>query len=156
MEKVKDVIKKLYYDKRIRFLFVGVLNTIVGFGITSLVYLCFGIKLFSKEEIPVIPMIVGTLSGQVIGTIHSYFWNKYFTFRVKEKSGAEFLRFVLVYVLQYLLSLGLTALFNLWITIPALVTVITILVCTVLSYIGHNFFSFRKKTEKAEDTDKEI
>ncbi|MBP5466013.1 MAG: GtrA family protein [Clostridia bacterium] len=149
MGKIKDFIKKLYYDKRVRFLFVGVLNTIVGVGITNLVYLCFGINIFAKEEIPLVPMIAGTLSGQIIGTIHSYFWNKYFTFRVKEKSGAEFLRFVIVYVIQYGVSLGLTALFNVWIAIPALVTVLTVLICTILSYLGHNFFSFKNNGKYA-------
>ena len=151
MAKIGALIKTLYYDKRVRFLFVGVLNTIVGVGVTCLVYLAFGLPMFERENIPFTPMLVGTLSGQIVGTVHSYFWNKYFTFRSKEKSGAEFLRFVLVYVVQYGASLGLTALFNVIISRPLVVTVATVLVCTVLSYFGHNLFSFKGNGKTVPD-----
>ena len=148
-EKFKKLIKTLYYDKRVRFLFVGGLNTLVGVGVTWLVYVCFGVSIFEKEELVWYVYLTGTLAGQIVGTVHSYFWNKYFTFRSKERSGTEFLRFVLVYAVQYALNLGITALLNKLIAIPALVTVVTTFVCTVLSYLGHNFFSFRKKKAPA-------
>ena len=138
-------IKKIYYNQQIRFLFVGVLNTIVGIGITCFVYFLFGLPVFERKNIPFIPMLVGTLSGHIIGTVHSYFWNRYFVFQSKDKSKKEFLRFALVYVVQYLLNLGLTALFNLILhEKPFVVTIIATLICTVISYFGHKFFSFRK------------
>ncbi|MBE7086956.1 MAG: GtrA family protein [Clostridiales bacterium] len=155
MSKFTSLVKKLYYDKRVRFLFVGGLNTIVGVGTTYIIYLCFGLPLFSQATIPPLPMIVGTLTGQVVGTIHSYFWNKYFTFRSKEKSGKEFLRFVGVYAVQYLVTLGLTKLFDILINIPSLVTIVTTFVGVILSYIGHNFFSFRKTQTADKQEEKE-
>lgn len=145
MSKFKAFVVGFFRDKRVRFLIVGGLNTIVGVGVTWIVYLCFGVSLFSEEELVWYVYLTGTLLGQIIGTIHSYFWNKYFTFRSKERSGKEFLKFVLVYAVQYGINLGLTALLNKLISIPALVTILTTIVCTVLSYLGHNFFSFRKK-----------
>lgn len=145
MSKFKAFVVRFFRDKRVRFLIVGGLNTIVGVGVTWIVYLCFGVSLFSEEELVWYVYLTGTLLGQIIGTIHSYFWNKYFTFRSKERSGKEFLKFVLVYAVQYGINLGLTALLNKLISIPALVTILTTIVCTVLSYLGHNFFSFRKK-----------
>lgn len=145
MGKFKAFVVRFFRDKRVRFLIVGGLNTIVGVGVTWIVYLCFGVSLFSEEELVWYVYLTGTLLGQIIGTIHSYFWNKYFTFRSKERSGKEFLKFVLVYAVQYGINLGLTALLNKLISIPALVTILTTIVCTVLSYLGHNFFSFRKK-----------
>lgn len=158
MSKILSLIKKLYYDKRIRFLFVGVLNTVVGVGTTWLVYLCFGIPLFSQAAIPFVPMLIGTLAGQIVGTVHSYFWNKYFTFGSKEKSGQEFLRFLLVYAVQYCVTFGLTKLFDMWITVPGVVTVVTVFVGMILSYFGHNLFSFKKqntaKGQKEEQTQK--
>ncbi len=145
MSKFCSFIKRVYYNQQIRFLFVGVLNTIVGVGITCLVYFLFGLPIFKRDDIPFIPMLIGTLSGQIIGTIHSYFWNRFFVFKSKDKSKTEFLRFVLVYVVQYLLNLGLTALFNKILhENPFVVTIITTLVCTIISYFGHKFFSFRK------------
>ena len=148
MASLKDLVKKLYYNQVVRFLFVGGLNTIVGVGVTCIVYLCFDIPLFATKNIPLVPMLVGTLSGQIIGTIHSYFWNKYFTFNSNDKSQKEFWRFVLVYVVQYFANLGLTALFNLIVTIPFLVTVISLSLCMVLSYFGHKFFSFKNLNNK--------
>ena len=39
--RLKDRIKSLYKDKKIRFLFVGVLNTAVGYGLYAL-FIFFG------------------------------------------------------------------------------------------------------------------
>ena len=149
MSKFTNFVKKVYYNQQIRFLFVGGLNTIVGVGITCFVYYLFGLPIFERKDIPFTPMLVGTLSGQIIGTIHSYFWNRYFVFKSNDKSKKEFLRFTLVYVVQYLLNLGLTALFNLILhENPLVVTIITTLVCTLISYFGHKFFSFKKPTKQ--------
>lgn len=147
----KNFVVRFFQDKRVRFLIVGGLNTIVGIGVTWIVYLCFGVSIFaSQESMPLHVIVVGTLVGQIVGTVHSYFWNKYFTFRSKKKSIAEFLRFVLVYAVQYAVNLGLTALLDMLIEMPWLVTILVTLICTILSYFGHNLFSFRKKCVNEE------
>ena len=154
MSRFKEFLVRFFKDKRVRFLIVGGLNTVVGIGVTWIVYVCFGVSIFaSKESMPLHVIVIGTLTGQVVGTVHSYFWNKYFTFRSKKKSWAEFFRFVLVYAVQYGVNLGLTTLLDRLIAIPWLITVVVTLVCTLLSYFGHNLFSFRKKAEKAAAED---
>lgn len=152
MKTLWNLILKLWRDKRIRFLFVGVLNTLVGIGVTYLTYFLMGYKVFQKDDITPLANFVATLLGQVIGGIHSYLWNKFFTFRSKDRSPAEFFRFAVICVVQYGVNFGLTLLFKLFIPYAWLYTVIVTLICTVVSYIGHNLFSFKKQGDsKAQE-----
>lgn len=145
--KLKTLVKKLYYDMRIRFLFVGCLNTAIGFGVDSLVCLLFQSYTSVAAEIY---QAVAIVTGTVIGAINSYFWNKYFTFRSKKKSWREIGRFALVYLgcflFSYLSQLGLQALFmyedKSWQFYA--VKFFVLVVQTVASWFGQKYFSFRK------------
>ncbi len=90
---MKNLIKKIFSDRRVRFLFVGVLNTIVGYG-------CFAGAIFFGLH-----YVAAQAVASVFAILHSYLWNKYFTFKVKKRSLKEFGRFVLVYFLSYLINL---------------------------------------------------
>lgn len=142
---MEKLIKKLSEDKRVRFLFVGCLNTAVGTGVTFIVYLLFGYPLFDRSDIPFNVKLVATLSGQVVGTLHSFIWNKFFTFKSDGKAGKEFLKFILISAVQYAFNYFLTLLLSSFIPVVWIYTVIVTAICTVISYLGHNFFSFRKK-----------
>ncbi len=157
MSKFKDLVKKLYYDKRVRYLFVGVLNTIVGYGITLIMYLILGVDITTDVGLadPFLVMIA-TITGQVLGTVHSYFWNKYFTFRSRKKSFSEIVRFCIVYGVQYLANYGLTLLLKNVLNIPILFSQpIIILVCMAISYFGHNLFSFKNQDTEVPEENKE-
>lgn len=148
--KFVELVKKLYYDMRIRFLFVGGLNTVIGFGVDALV--CF---LFQKyTDVPAsIYQMVSIVSGTVIGAINSYFWNKYFTFRSKKKSWSEIGRFALVYLVcfcfSYFSQMGMQA----WLKYEDaswtfyLVKLGVLVVQTIASWFGQKYFSFRKGKE---------
>ena len=126
------MVKMFFLDKRIRFLLVGGLNTAVGYGFYAL-FIFLGLD----------PYLAITLST-VIGVINSYFWNKYFTFRKPGKSIAEILRFVLVYAVSSCANLGLVYLFvDVLGTNPYLSGVFCLAITTLVSYLGHSFFSFR-------------
>lgn len=146
--KLKQLILKLYNDKRIRFLFVGCLNTLVGTGTTMITYLIMGYGLFEQSNISTLETFIATVIGYAIGTVHSYIWNKFFTFKSKEKSIGEFLRFVLVCVVQYGINYSLTLLAKQFIDMHLIYTVAVTLVCMVISFIGHSLFSFGKKFAK--------
>lgn len=152
--KVKNLIKTLWYDKRVRFLFVGVLNTIVGYGVTIIVELILGIDVIhtdSTMEGYQTKLFVANLVGQLIGMIHSYFWNKYFTFRSKKKSVGEIGRFILVSAAQYGVNVGLEMLLTkafLWSALAA--KPVQIIASTLVSYLGNNFFSFRGQSADEE------
>lgn len=126
------MIKKLFHDKRIRFLFVGGLNTAVGYGFYAL-FIFFGWNAY-----------LATTLSTVLGIINSYFWNKYFTFKKPKKSLTEVMRFVLVYAVSYAANLGLVYLFiDLWGMNSYVSGVVCLFITTIISYFGHNFFSFK-------------
>ena len=150
-KKLKDLIIKLYNDKRIRFLFVGCLNTLVGTGTTILCYLAMGYGVFEQGNITDLQNFIATIIGYSVGTIHSYLWNKFFTFKSKEKSFGEFARFVLVCVVQYGVNYGLTLVAKQFISMHFVYTIIVTLVCMVISFIGHSLFSFGKKFAKKKE-----
>ncbi|HMM06120.1 MAG TPA: GtrA family protein [Clostridiales bacterium] len=121
----------------LRYAFVGVLNTIVGYG-TYWLCLRFGLH-----------YAIASLAGQILGTANSYVWNKFFTFRSKtataKKSLAEMVRFCSVYAAQYGANVGLIALFVHGIGLSEeWAGLIAMVLCTVISYVGHKFWSFKK------------
>ncbi len=131
--KITALVKRLFSDKRIRFLFVGGINTVVGYG-TYALFIALGLN----------PYLATTFST-IIGVINSYFWNKYFTFRQPRKSLAEVLRFATVYAVGYGANLGLVYIFVDRMGMNSYLSgVLCLFVTTILSYVGHNFFSFKK------------
>lgn len=118
--------------QKIRFLIVGFINTVVGYGAYILLaYLGLHYNL------------AYTLST-IIGVTNSYIWNKYYTFQSKEKSVPEVIRFVCVYAVGYVINL-----FVLDILVDKLgvnqyiAGFFTLIVTTIISYVGHKFFSFK-------------
>ena len=141
-----DKFRRLMKNENIRqavcFLFVGVLNTIVGYGTYFI-----GIKCG-------LHFMVASAIGQTIGTVHSYIWNKFLTFQSKEKSLSEIFRFVMVYVVQYLVNVNLIALFVKKAGLSdELAGLFATIICTAVSFFGHKFFSFRKTQQSVADTD---
>ncbi len=150
--------KKLFlwmksWDRKLKFLFVGGLNTAVGVGTELVVYLLMGLplSLSSKELASPLQILIASITSYTVGTIHSYLWNKYFTFESKEKSASEAFRFVTVYLVQlgvnYLLKLLLIQGFGMN---TYLAMVLTLFVTTIMSYVGHTMFSFKKKSPAPE------
>lgn len=92
-DEIKHVVKK-FKDKKVSFLFVGVLNAVFGCGGYAL-FIFFKMHYFITQ-----------LFGSILAITHSYLWNKYFTFRRHEKSCSETARFVSAYALSYLLNMA--------------------------------------------------
>ncbi|AHE94717.1 TPA: GtrA family protein [Campylobacter fetus subsp. venerealis] len=84
---------KLSNSYFLRYLCVGVLNTIVGFGIIfTLMYIG-----YSAE--------ISNLIGYICGIIFSYFMNKFFTFNTKNRNKKEFIKFIIAMLISYVLNL---------------------------------------------------
>lgn len=132
--KMIEQLKLLFKRKEIRFLFVGGINTFVGYGTYALCI--FGGLHYAFSQ----------LISTIIGVVNSYFWNKYFTFRKKGKSASEAVRFLSVYAASYIINLGL-----LYMLIDRLemneylAGMFGLIVTTLISYFGHNKFSFKEK-----------
>lgn len=90
-----DKIRKYIDITTIKFLIVGVINTIVGTGIMFILYNVFSVNYW-----------ISSASNYVVGSLVSYFLNKYFTFQNKEKSWKQIGLFVLNITVCYLLAYG--------------------------------------------------
>jgi Predicted membrane protein len=117
-----------------KFGIVGVLNTIVGYG-TYFILVRYNIH-----------YSLASLISQVVGVIHSYLWNRNWTFKQSSKDSGQILRFLSVYVVTYFANLGLLAImiekFYLGKEISGL---ISLFIMTMISFVGHNFWSFKDK-----------
>ncbi len=128
-----------------RFVLVGVLNTLVGTGVMFFMYNILHLNYW-----------VSSASNYIVGSILSYFLNKYFTFENKTKSVSQVVRFIINISACYLLAYGIAKpvsykLFsflskNLCENIAMLVGMGLFV---VLNYFGQKFLVF-KKEEKAE------
>jgi len=84
---------KIIDAKLLKFLFVGVLNTIFGAGIMFLLYNVFGCSYW-----------VSSVCNYVFGGILSFFLNKFFTFQNKQKSLRQVILFALTILICYLIA----------------------------------------------------
>lgn len=150
-----NFIKQFFDIKFWKFVMVGVLNTIVGMGLQFLLYNLFGIE---KN--------IATLIGNVLGSVLSYFLNKYFTFKNTEKGWKPVFRFALniavCYVLAYAVVMNIVAfictansLTMFGMTVESFSANLSMLVgaCSFVAfnYIGQRFFAFREKKENTEN-----
>lgn len=132
---------KLFDAKLLRFLIVGVINTLVGtaimFGLYNLAHCSYW---FSSA------------ANYTLTSILSYFLNKYFTFRNKEQSFAQVIRFVLNIAVCYGLAYGIAKplcklmLVNASTSLRDNVSMFAGMVLfTGLNYLGQRLFAFRSE-----------
>lgn len=135
-----NIIKKLIDITTIKFLIVGVINTLVG---TSVMFFLYNILHAGYW--------IASAANYVIGSIVSYFLNKHFTFQNKEKSFGMVLRFVLNISVCYLLAYGLAKPFVYYIlgggsknTRENIAMLVGMCLFVVFNYIGQRFIVFTK------------
>ena len=78
-----NFIKKFFQAESSRFIVVGVANTVIGTSVMFIAYNLFGFGYW-----------VSSALNYIVGSIFSYFANKYFTFKSEKKSWNEIVRFV--------------------------------------------------------------
>lgn len=132
---------KLFDNTLLRFLLVGVVNTLVGCGTMFLLYNLLHCSYW-----------VSSAANYVIGGSVSFLLNKVFTFRTKSWTWKEVGKFVVTVALCYLLAYGIAKPFSAWLLQAQPLAVkenIAMLVgmClyTGLNYLGQYFFAFAKK-----------
>lgn len=144
-------VKKLisaFFDKRfLKFCIVGVVNTLVGtavmYGLYNLAHCGYW---FSSAM------------NYVVGSVVSYFLNKYFTFNVKKQSWQEIVRFVINILFCYLIAYGVAKplarlIFSaLSETARDNIAMLAGMVFFVpLNYLGQRFFAFRGTGKEGSD-----
>ncbi len=122
-----------------RFLLVGVVNTLVGCGAMFLLY---NLAHWSYW--------CASAANYVLGGAVSFFLNKYFTFRRKEWSWSQMVKFAANVALCWLLAYGVAQPLVRWALTdwPARLQengamLVGMCLYTALNYLGQRFFAFR-------------
>jgi len=122
-------------EKIVKYLFVGGLNTVIGY--------CIGVSfLFVLSSILITP-VIGVLSS-VVSITCNYFMYKHFVFKTKDKVTWELMKFFKVYGVSTLVGVSvLTLCFDvLELSIPVS-QAISMAAATSISAVGNFVFTFR-------------
>lgn len=140
---MRTIIKKFISFEQSRFIIVGVLNTLIGLTAMFISYNVFHLGYW-----------ISSAMDYIIGSIFSYFANKYFTFKSEKKSGKEVIRFVINIVVCYFIAYGvaqpamdiLLGNMNLSVAIfEQMSMILGMCIFIVLNYFGQKFFVFSGK-----------
>ena len=145
---MSNKLKSFFDIKFLKFILVGIINTLVGTGLQFLFYNLFGWNVW-----------ISSVLGYIIGSVVSYFLNKHFTFKNKEKGFKPILRFALniavCYTLAYFIAVPLVG----WICTSNgwtmfgwsvkkfsdnLSMAVGACLFVAFNYIGQRFFAFRE------------
>lgn len=77
------MLKKIFDPTLFRFLLVGVVNTLVGYGVMFGLYNLAGLHLWGDPG-----YWISSTANYLVGSVVSFFLNKHFTFRSREKGPA--------------------------------------------------------------------
>jgi putative flippase GtrA len=124
--------KEIYNSQAFKFILVGILNTLVGYGVY------FTLLYFN------IHYILSLLIANIVGITHSFIWNKWWTFRSNKHIKHELPKFITVYGVTFILNLVLLVVFvELLKFDKRIAQLFALLFTTVISYIGHKLWSFK-------------
>jgi putative flippase GtrA len=128
----------------LKFVLVGVINTIVGTAVMFLCYNAFHCSYWFSSAM-----------NYVIGSIVSYFLNKYFTFQNKERSWKIVAKFIINITICYLAAYGLAKPLVAHVLSGQTVNIqenggmlVGMVLFVILNYLGQRFFTFKKREEK--------
>ncbi len=116
----------------IKYLLVGVINTIVGLGIIFTLMYC----RFTPE--------IANIIGYSVGIIVSYILNKYFTFHSNNSHKKDFFRFVIAMGIAYVINLIVLSVSYRYFGINKYISQIIAGICyTISGYVLNKFYTFR-------------
>lgn len=140
MKKIQKILDVTFW----KFVLVGIMNTLVG---TTVMFVAYNVLHLSYW--------ISSASNYIVGSIVSYFLNKYFTFQNKEKSIKQVVIFVVNITICYLLAYGLAKPIVSWILSNQSMSVqdnLSMLVgmgaFVIFNYLGQRLFVFKKEEEK--------
>ena len=117
----------------IKFGIVGVANTIIGYG-TYLILITFGVN-----------VQLAMVGNWVIGSIFSFFLNKYWTFGQKNSDFASVIRFIIVCTVAMLLNIVfVTIAVNFLGMEKKIGGLVSMGLVIVVNFLGQKFFAFRR------------
>ncbi len=143
IEKIKQLLDPTFF----RFILVGIVNTLVGYGVMFGLYNLAGLHTWGDAG-----YWISSAANYIVGSVVSFFLNKHFTFRNQEKGAGVVLRFVINISVCWLLAYGLAKPAVSWALGGMglggqLLGNLTMLfgsgLFVLLNYFGQRFFAFR-------------
>ena len=132
---------KLFDKTMVKFLLVGVVNTLVGAGTMFLLY-----------NLAHCSYWISSAANYVVGGVVSFFLNKYFTFQNKGWSWGQVGKFIVSVSVCYLLAYGLAKPLALHLLAGQTQSIqenaamlVGMCLYTALNYLGQRFFAFKVK-----------
>jgi putative flippase GtrA len=128
-------------DKRVAFLIVGAINTVVG-------YLCFVgfLAIFGQRH-----YLVALACAYVVAVLFAFVLYRYVVFRVRGHLLADLWRFVTVYLSALVVNFVLLPVLVEIAHLPVLVAqALIVFVTSVMSWIGHKNYSFRRSSSSQD------
>lgn len=133
------MLNKLLDKTFLKFIIVGCINTLVGTIVMFLSYNWFGLGYWISSAL-----------NYVVGSIVSYFLNKYYTFQNKEKSIKIIIKFIVNITICYVISYGLAKPLISYIlfSVPKVVQenvamIVGMGLFVILNYLGQRFTVFK-------------
>lgn len=145
---MKELFHKLFDKSFLKFLVVGVINTLVGTAIMFGLYNLAGWSAWGDAG-----YWASSLVNYILTSILSFFLNRYFTFRDTERGWRPVARFAVNILVCYVLAYGIAKPLVAWLFTAAGETVqgnLSMLagmgLFTLFNYFGQKFFAFRQKS----------
>lgn len=146
---VGEKMEAMLIDKTLlRFMIVGVVNSIVGMGTMMLLY-----------NVAHCSYWLSSAANYVVGSIVSYFLNRYFTFHYHGSTWRSIVRFTFNIIVCYLIAYSAAKPLMAWllrnesVTLQENVAMLTgFVLFIILNYAGQRFFAFRETPEEGSCT----
>jgi putative flippase GtrA len=143
---VRELLLRLVRDQRVSFLIVGGINTVVGFGL----YAAFTTWVFHDVYLG---YTLSLIVSYAIAIVIAFVLYRRFVFRVTGHVVRDFLRFISVYAVSIGINLvALPVLVELVGIPPILAQAVILVITTVVSFVGHRSFSFRRAAPSVPGT----
>ena len=131
---------KIFYDKTfLKFIIVGIINTAVGAGVMFALYNIFNCSYW-----------ISSIMNYVVGSVVSFFLNKYFTFKSKAFSFKEVIYFIINIAVCFFIAYGAAKPFAMYLLSSYSVSVqentamfIGMVLFTGLNYLAQRFIVFK-------------
>ena len=140
---MKKILSSFFDATFLRFILVGVVNTLVG---TAIMFFCFNVLAWSYW--------ISSALNYIVGSIVSYLLNKRYTFQQKGHDLYTILKFIMNITICYVLAYGFAKPLVTWLLSGFSTNVqgnIALLVGMVLfvafNYIGQRFWAFSQKKD---------
>ena len=137
---MKSFLSRFIDEKLLRFIIVGIINTLFG---TAIMFGCYNLLNLSYW--------ISSGCNYFFGSILSFFLNKYFTFKNTEKSLSQVIRFIINILLCYLIAYGIAKPLIRWLLSGQakkiqenIAMLVGMCLFTGLNYLGQRFFAFKE------------